>query len=434
MKRIFFSFYLFIVAMLLLSLFVVIPLVERYDAAPFRDKFNHYYRELVKGPLFLIRQDLGQHPQKDWPERLQQMQPEFGYPLALVAISPENFTPYEIDQLHQGEILVSSDFDQFWQPVGQSGFALSMGPFPSPGVNTLLDVWTWGIFLVLLGIAALLWALPFWHQLKKISKTALALGEGQLDVRAKVPASSALLPLAQTFNQMADRIQQLLTAQKELTNAVSHELRTPIARLRFGMEMLETSPDSDAKTHYVEGIHQDLDELDELVSELLTYARYDWKDFSLNMQEQAIAPWLESVLEELSNKISAHLQKKMLVDDQLWARFDPRHLGRAVSNLVQNADRYGNGLVQVNLEQMGQNLLIHVDDDGPGIPETDRERIFEPFARLDASRNRKSGGHGLGLAIVKRVVGSHKGQITVSSSPLGGSRFTILWPGNLDVV
>lgn len=119
------------------------------------------------------------------------------------------------------------------------------------------------------------------------------------------------------------------------------------------------------------------------------------------------------------------------VNDVL-ARFDPRHLGRAVSNLVQNADRYGNGLVQVNLERQGQNLLIHVDDDGPGIPETDRERIFEPFARLDASRNRKSGGHGLGLAIVKRVVGSHKGQITVSSSPLGGSRFTLLWPGNLN--
>jgi len=414
--------------MLLLTLFVVIPLVERYDAAPFRDKFNHYYRELVKGPLFLIRQELIQHPQKDWPERLRQMQPEFGYPLTLVAISQENFTSNQIDLLDQGEILVSTDFDQFWQPVGQSGFALSMGPFPSPGVNTLLDVWTWGIFLVLLGIAALLWALPFWHQLKKISRTALALGEGQLDVRAKVPASSALLPLANTFNQMAERIQQLLTAQKELTNAVSHELRTPIARLRFGMEMLETSPDSQAKQNYVEGIHHDLDELDGLISELLTYARYDWKNFGLEMQEQAIVPWLESFLEELARKVSAHIQKDILVDNQLEACFDPRHLGRALSNLVQNADRYGNGLVKVGLEQYGSDLLIHVDDDGPGIPEQDRERIFEPFARLDASRNRESGGHGLGLAIVKRVVDCHKGSVVVTSSPLGGSRFTIRWP------
>lgn len=429
MKRIFFSFYLFIVAMLLLTLFVVIPLVEHYDAAPFRDKFNHYYRELVKGPLFLIRQELIQYPQKDWPGRLQQMQPEFGYPLALVEINQENFNSNEIDLLDKGEILVSTDFDQFWQPVGQSGVALSMGPFPSPGVNTLLDVWTWGIFLVLLGIAALLWALPFWHQLKKISWTALALGEGQLDVRAKVPASSALLPLAKTFNQMAERIQHLLTAQKELTNAVSHELRTPIARLRFGMEMLESSPESQSKAHYVEGIHQDLDELDELISELLTYARYDWKDSGLAMEEQAVAPWLESILEELTRKVSAHLQSEMLVDSQVMARFEPKHLGRAVSNLVQNADRYGNGLVRVSLEQQGQDLLLHVDDDGPGIPESDRERIFEPFSRLDASRNRESGGHGLGLAIVKRVVDSHKGSIRVLSSPLGGSRFTIRLPG-----
>ena len=413
--------------MLLLALFVVIPLIERYDAAPFRDKFNHYYRELVKGPLFLIRQDLILHPQKDWPERLQKMQSEFGYPLALVAITQENFTPNELDQLHQGEILVSTDFDMFWQPVGQSGFALSMGPFPSPGVNTLLDVWTWGIFLVLLGIAALLWALPFWHQLKKISQTAFALGEGELDVRAKVPASSALLPLANTFNQMATRIQHLITVQKELTNAVSHELRTPIARLRFGMEMHESSLEPHAKAHYAEGIHQDLNELDDLISELLTYARYDWKDFGLKLQEQAIVPWLENVLEEQARKVSAHLQREMLVDHQLMARFEPKHLGRAISNLVQNADRYGNGLVKVSLEQHGQDLLIHVEDDGPGIPESDRERIFEPFARLDASRNRGSGGHGLGLAIVKRIVDSHKGSVFVTSSPLGGSRFTIRW-------
>ena len=430
MKRIFLNFYLFIVIVLLLTVFAVIPLVEHFDAAPFKAEFNQYHRERVKGPLFLIRQDLTRLPQRDWSERLRQLQPEFGYPLALVAISRETFPQPEISQLQKGEILISADYDQFWQLVGQSDYALAIGPFPSPGVSTLLDIWTWGGFLVLLGIAALLWALPFWRQLNKISRTALALGEGQLDARAKVPVNSALFPLANTFNQMAERIQQLLTAQKELTNAISHELRTPIARLRFGVEMLEASPELQTRARYVDGIHLDLDELDGLISELLTYARYDWKDSGLNMQELAIAPWLEGVLEELNSKISAHLLYEFLLDHQLVACFEPKHLGRAVGNLVQNASRYGNGQVKVSLEQHGRELMIHVDDDGPGILVADRERVFEPFSRLDSSRSRESGGYGLGLAIVKRVVDSHRGDVAIASSSLGGSRFTIRWTGS----
>ncbi|MFO7812518.1 MAG: ATP-binding protein [Pelovirga sp.] len=431
MKRIFLSFYLFIVVVLLLTLFAVVPLVEHFAAAPFRAEFNQYHRELVRGPLFLIIQDLTSYPQEEWPERLRQLQPEFGYPLALTTIDQENFSATEIDLLQEGEILVSADYHQFWQMIDQSDYALAIGPFPSPGVSNLLNVWTWGLFLLLLGIAALLWALPFWRHLSRISRTASALGEGQLDARAKLPGNSALLPLANTFNQMAERIQQLITAQKQLTNAVSHELRTPIARLRFGMEMLVTSPEPGEKDYYIHGIHQDLDELDGLINELLTYARYDWKDTELTLQKQEIVPWLEEVLEEQRRKISAQLQHQYLVDHHLVASFEPSQLGRAISNLIQNASRYGNGLVKVTLEQFVEELLIHVDDDGLGIPAADRERIFEPFARLDSSRSRESGGYGLGLAIVKRVLDSHHGRVTIATSPLGGSRFTISWPVTL---
>jgi signal transduction histidine kinase len=428
MKRIFLSFYLFIVVVLLLALFAVVPLVEHFAAAPFRAEFNQYHRELVRGPLFLIWQDLIRHPQEEWPERLRQLQPEFGYPLALTRIDQENFSAAEIGLLQEGDILVSDDYHQFWQIIDRSDYALAIGPFPSPGVSNLLNVWTWGLFLLLLGIAALLWALPFWRHLSRISRTASALGEGQLDARANLPGNSALLPLANTFNQMAERIQQLITAQRELTNAVSHELRTPIARLRFGMEMLVTSPEPQGKDHYINGIHQDLDELDGLINELLTYARYDWKDTELIMQERDVVPWLEEVLDDQRRKISAHLQHEFLINRQFKTSFEPKHLGRAVSNLVQNASRYGNGLVKVTLEQRCEELLIHVDDDGLGIPVADRERIFEPFARLDSSRSRESGGYGLGLAIVKKVMDSHQGRVKITTSPLGGSRFTISWP------
>ena len=331
-------------------------------------------------------------------------------------------------QLREGQIVVGDGYDRFWRRVGRSDYALAMGPLPSPGIGRALDVWTWGILLLLLGMAALLWALPFWRKLARISSTAAAFGEGNFDVRAQIPDQSALAPLAGSFNQMADRIQQLITSHKELTNAVSHELRTPIARLRFGVEMVESSTHPDEKARYVEGVHRDLDDLDGLVSELLTYARFDGKSFDLQMVEQDIVPWLKDVTEQMGGEVSAHLRHDLPAGAKLVARFEPRHLRRALGNLIHNASRYGNGVVRLSLEQQAAGCLIHVDDDGPGIPDAERERVFEPFSRIDSSRSRESGGYGLGLAIVKRVMDSHRGSVTISSSPLGGSRFTIRLP------
>jgi len=429
MRRIFLNYYLFIILILLLANFAVAPLVEKFAAAPFKKQFTNYYREVVKGQFFIILQDLQRYPQQNWQARLQQLQPEFGYPLSLVKIGAGGFSEPTAAQLREGQIVVGDGYDRFWRRVGRSDYALAMGPLPSPGIGRAVDVWTWGILLLLLGMAALLWALPFWRKLARISSTAAAFGEGNFDVRAQIPNQSALAPLADTFNQMADRIQQLITSHKELTNAVSHELRTPIARLRFGVEMMESSGQPAERARYGEGVHRDLDELEGLVSELLTYARFDRKTLDLHMVEQALVPWLKDVMEQMGNEVSAHLQQDLPADANLVkARFEPRHLRRALGNLIHNASRYGNGVVRLTLEQQAGGYLIHVDDDGPGIPEAERERVFEPFSRIDSSRSRESGGYGLGLAIVRRVMESHRGSVTIASSPLGGSRFTIRLP------
>ncbi|WP_051302926.1 cache domain-containing protein [Psychromonas aquimarina] len=218
-----------------------------------------------------------------------------------------------------------------------------------------------------------------------------------------------------------------IALQKDLINAVSHELRTPIARLRFGVEMMESSPPRTGENRYVTGVQQDIDELEDLVSELLTYARFDRNVSDLQMQSLTIVPWLEDVLAALAAEVSAQLQHVFLVEPNAQGYFEPKHLRRAVSNLVHNAAKYGNGLVVVTLEQRDTEYLLHVDDDGPGIPDADRERVFEPFARVDSSRSRESGGYGLGLAIVKRVLDEHHGSVSNTTSPLGGCRFTIRW-------
>lgn len=427
MKRLFLNYYLLIIVILLLAKFVVMPLIESLGTAPFRQQFIHYYQELTKGPYYVVTQYLQQYPENQWPQRLAELQPQFGYPLALTELAGAGVSEKDSHQLLNGGIVVGASYDTFWQRIGDSNQVLIMGPFPSPDVAGGVNVFLWGLMMVLLSLVVLLWTLPFWLKLKEISASAAAFGEGNFSVRAKVVRRSALAPLAEAFNRMADRIQQLITSQKQLTNAVSHELRTPLSRLRFGMEMLVRNRDDDKKERYVSGIYRDLDEMDKLVTELLTYARFDAKNFVLHRQDVDLVPWLEAAVRELAEEVEA----KVWVEGDLaqsTLRMDPDLLYRALSNLIHNGGKYGKGQVRVVLAQDDQQVYLHVDDDGPGIAPEERSRIFEPFARLESSRSRETGGYGLGLAIVKQMVSLHQGTVIVGESDLGGSRFSIVLP------
>lgn len=430
MKRLFLNYYLFIILLLLLAKFVAVPLIEHLAAAPFKREFVQYYQELTKGSFFTLSQYLQGFSQEQWSNKLQLLQPQFGYPIGLTAIDQKLFSEEEIIQLLAGQVVVGGQYDQFWQRIGQSEYALAMGPFPSPGVGGAVNVVIWGVVLLLLGVVVLLWALPLWKQLARISKSAETFGDGNLDVRAMVPRQSMLAPLANTFNQMAERIEQLITSQKMLTNAVSHELRTPIARIQFGVEMVANTSESSKREQYLKGVHRDIGALESLVSELLVYARFDSKNFELQKEIQTVAPWFKKIISDLRNQVSARIRYTTPDEKRMVATFDSRMLQRALGNLIQNAAKYGNGQVEVAVEKEEGGLLIHVDDDGPSIPVDERERVFEPFSRLDSSRNRQSGGYGLGLAIVKQVMVSHGGTVGIADSPLGGSRFTLYLPDN----
>lgn len=168
-----------------------------------------------------------------------------------------------------------------------------------------------------------------------------------------------------------------------------------------------------------------------MVSELLTYARFDRENPNLQFNRQPVIPWLKDLLgHSLPSPGPSVCQWVYHVDNESCAAwFESKHMGRAVGNLVQNAIRCARHRIHVVFEQHDGQAVIHVDDDGPGIPENDRKRIFEPFTRLDSSRSRVSGGHGLGLAIVQRIAVWHRGSVDVLDSSLGGARFSIRWPG-----
>nr|WP_306667768.1 ATP-binding protein [Pseudoteredinibacter isoporae] len=275
-----------------------------------------------------------------------------------------------------------------------------------------------------LGLVLAFWLYRFGRRLTALDQTARAFAEGDLSVRASMASHAEVGSLNETFNVMAQRIEKLLSSQKQLSNAVAHELRSPIFRLQCQLDMLAESQDETKRQGYIKGIEEDLQELSDLLEELLQYARMESADLRIERKPQDMVNWLFELIEHV--QLESHKPIRFSHAAPLHkCRFDAHLFQRALQNLLRNALRYAETQVNVTLSIMDEGLQIHVDDDGPGIPADKREDIFQPFLRLDASRTRDEGGHGLGLSIAQQIVQLHQGRLTVSDSPLGGARFTV---------
>ncbi|AMP01462.1 HAMP domain protein [Collimonas arenae] len=287
------------------------------------------------------------------------------------------------------------------------------------------------IFTVMLA-AMLVWLMPHWRDLEKLRVTAARFGDGALDARAKLSENSSIKQLCAYFNNMADRIGSLIKAQRDMVNAASHELRTPLARLEFGLVNLMDTTEDNGTHKRIQAMRKDVEELDILVGELLT----------LSMLEQSSLPEpsatipLEDFLRGATGVSQEELQLRH--NTVIWSISpvlrevvtEPRSLARAFSNLMRNALRYSRSTIRVRTEidRAGGSWNLIVEDDGVGIPEQERERVFDPFYRLDRSRDRATGGYGLGLAIVKKIAERLGGSARVGSSDLGGAMFVLRFP------
>lgn len=216
-----------------------------------------------------------------------------------------------------------------------------------------------------------------------------------------------------------------------MIRGVSHELRTPVARLRFGLEMIADAHSASERQSQLCGMDKDIQELDNLVDEFLTYANLEQGAPTIRFQrhdpEQIIAQVVSEHLRLQSRVTIEHLPSRQS-ERRRQSDLDQRYMHRAIQNLVGNACRYAHSTIQVSFSTSQDSCRIDVDDDGPGIPEAQWERVFTAFSRLDDSRTRKSGGYGLGLSIVNRIMYWHNGRALVGHSPMGGARFTLLWP------
>lgn len=265
------------------------------------------------------------------------------------------------------------------------------------------------------------------RKLKKLELSAIRIAEGDFSARAPAGFRDRVGGLSGAFNLMAERVEQLVASHKRLTNAVAHELRTPIFRLRCQLELLEHGIDVAEHHRFANGMEDDLAELDQLVDELLSYARLERSGGDvLVLQSHELNRWLL----ERHIGLERNCRKPLTLEtaEPVVIEFDERLILRALTNLIRNADKFALQRIKISVSQQAGFGVICVEDDGVGIPEADRKRVFEPFERVDNARTRESGGHGLGLSIVREIIAQHQGRILISDSSLGGARIEIYLP------
>lgn len=418
-----------------------------YIVVGLRDDPGHYLyikadsiteRQMKALPVFILDY-LVYYPGQE-KEYLARIQDYFSYPVSIenvqnLPLDSEQIGRLRLDHsiiLYRDNASIRGTTISIISPIpGSTSQVLVMGPVPlfnwmpfqlATGITLL------SLFVLSLGVYGLL--VPMQRKLREVSYALNKMKSGNMSLRLPVEGSDEMSTLASSYNNMSDHIQRLIEAQRELMRAVSHELRTPVARIRFGVEMMADEDDYDYRLQQVEQIDKDIEALNTLIDEIMTYAKLEQGMPSIEFEQIDLYDVLNQVAQETEALKTQKIIDLYPMPVAVTVEAERRYLHRVIQNLVGNAVRYCDNkiLISGGLDQDGQ-AYVCVEDDGPGIPEIDRARIFEAFARLDDSRTRASGGYGLGLSIVSRIAYWFGGTIQVDQSPtLGGARFTMTWP------
>ncbi len=255
--------------------------------------------------------------------------------------------------------------------------------------------------------------------LRQIEKAVERFGQGDFSARIGSQRKDELGRLAQTFDQMAERIQTLLASERRLLTDISHELRSPLTRLGVAVELARTGENRAAA---LDRIQQEADRLNALVGELLQVTRAEADPSTLRREPLRLDELLRQVASDAEIEAqAAGSSLRLEVEQALGMHGDVELLRRALDNIVRNAIRHSPAgqAVEIGLERRAESAVVRVRDYGPGVPEEALPRIFDPFYRVETDRNRSTGGVGLGLAIARRAVNLHRGALRAQNARPG---------------
>ena len=285
-----------------------------------------------------------------------------------------------------------------------------------PWILTILGL----IGLILLGAwLTLRWILK---PINWLSGGVVALGKGNLEHRLPEKRGDELGDLSLAFNQMSERIREMLLAREQLLLDVSHELRSPLTRMKVALEFI---PEDASRKSLLD----DVQEMELMVTEILETARLKSEYGQLNLQKTDLVKLIQDLCITFEGQTPGIRFENAPETCQTFA--DAEQIETVLKNLLANALKYspaGNAPVEIRLKKSDAGMLIEIQDHGPGIQDEELDLIFEPFYRTDKSRNRETGGYGLGLSLCKTIIEAHGGTIDVQSNTGKGAMFSLHLP------
>ncbi|NQZ21614.1 MAG: two-component sensor histidine kinase [Colwellia sp.] len=379
------------------------------------------YRQLGKSLALTL--DKQQKPQQFIATWQQQVE----LSVTLVALD-QFFLPEPLQQsFYAGEPLVLETENNlsmhFILPSQQKVLTFIVPAIVKKTSNNLLQLLLTSAFYIGLLLVVLVWLYPLIKQLKKLKLTAKAFGEGQLQQRIETHSTSYIADIEIEFNRMAVRIQTLISDNKLLSDAVSHDLRTPLARLRFGIEVLQETDNPKTRDKYQRHLSRDISEMERLVNVLLNYARIEQSMIAVEKQSIDLNELVSQCVQAITDSdkvINWHANGTAIVNG------DMNYLSMLINNLLSNAQQYASKEINLTVEKNGLKLALIISDDGPGIPKEKRDELLKPFMRGEQSHEKP--GYGMGLAIVARIAQLHDATFAITDSvELGGAEFCLLF-------
>jgi two-component system sensor histidine kinase RstB len=421
MKKLFVQFYLLLFVCFLVMAMLV-GLVYKFTA---ERAGRQSLDDLMKSSLYLMRSELREIPPHDWARTIKELDLNLSFKLRIEPLKKYDLDAPTMQRLRGGDIVALDDQYTFIQRIPRSHYVLAVGPVPYLYFlhqMRLLDLVLLAFIAISLAFPVFIWMRPHWQDMLRLEAAAQRFGDGHLTERIHFDSASSFERLGVAFNQMADNINALIASKKQLIDGIAHELRTPLVRLRYRLEMSENLTAAESQA-----LNRDIGQLEALIEELLTYARLDRPQNELKLTTPDLPAWLRSYVEDVQ---SVNPQRTLLIDSMGgdYGALDMRLMERVLDNLVNNALRYSDNTLRISLHLSGNRATLSVEDDGPGIAPEARQRVFEPFVRLDPSRDRATGGCGLGLAIVHSIAQALGGDVSCEASELGGARFCFNWP------
>jgi two-component system, OmpR family, sensor kinase len=302
----------------------------------------------------------------------------------------------------------------------------------SAALSTHRSVLDWALtllFYAAMALVLMLWIWPLARDLRDLERAAARFGDRNWSFESHIRPHSQIYPLARTFRRMAERIDRLIGSHKDMSNAVSHEIKTPLARMQFEIDLARQAQSLAEVEQPLRNIKADIEAIDDLMRATLEYAILDRADLTLNIGPHDFTVLVPAIADHVRRNTRSEVAIITQVQQdtrQVWC--DVHLMESVLKNLLYNAARYARREVTVTFRCDAAGYELFVEDDGPGIPESERERVFDSFVRLEREADGKKKNYGLGLAIVKRAVEWHHGGVSIDSSPLGGACVCVNWP------